>query len=95
MREFRFRPIPCDDQQDGDSSDGEPRECDQVMLASTKKPASRAATSTSLWNVDGELVEQAAISVRYACLLNSLIEHVTSLPPCWRAKTIHFLSPGK
>ena len=21
--------------------------------------------------------------------------HVTSLPPCWRAKTIHVLSPGK
>ena len=21
--------------------------------------------------------------------------HVTSLPPCWRVKTIHFLSPGK
>ena len=21
--------------------------------------------------------------------------HVTSVPPCWKAKTIHFLSPGK
>ena len=21
--------------------------------------------------------------------------HVTPLPPCWRARTIHFLSPGK
>ena len=40
--------------------------------------------------------------VRYFLFLPLIISkhaiehfHVTSLPPCWRAKTIHFLSPGK
>ena len=76
MKEFRFNPATRDDGHDDglDSSpgDGGDRtvhsapgdEGDRTVLASATNSVTRTAPGTSVWNVDGELVQQAAISVR-------------------------------